>query len=205
MRAFIKQLVKLSFLLLVSPLLILYKALNLVLPEARVFPEFSQLLGLVPGIVGVYMRAAFYHVVCPGTAADVSIGFLTILSHENTSLSKGVYIGVQANIGMCSIGRNCLLGSGVHVLSGKNQHDFSNPSEAIKHQSGKFTKITIKEDTWIGNNAVIMADVGQRCVVAAGAVVTSKVDDGCIVAGNPARFVRRIDQSSDAEASREAL
>jgi serine acetyltransferase len=39
---------------------------------------------------------------------------------------------------------------------------------------------------------VIMADVGPRCMVAAGAVVAAPLPEGVMVAGNPARFVRRI-------------
>jgi maltose O-acetyltransferase len=34
-----------------------------------------------------------------------------------------------------------------------------------------------------------MADVGSRCIVAAGSVVASVVPDGCKVGGNPARFI----------------
>ena len=40
-----------------------------------------------------------------------------------------------------------------------------------------------------------MADIGSGCVVGAGSVVTKKVEDGTVVVGNPARFLKRIDLS----------
>jgi acetyltransferase-like isoleucine patch superfamily enzyme len=43
---------------------------------------------------------------------------------------------------------------------------------------------------WIGEAAVVMADIGRSSTVAAGAVVSSCVPPGIVVAGNPARFVR---------------
>ena len=43
-----------------------------------------------------------------------------------------------------------------------------------------------------GEGAVVMANVGAQCMVAAGAVVSSPVPDGIMVAGNPARFVRKV-------------
>jgi acetyltransferase-like isoleucine patch superfamily enzyme len=53
-------------------------------------------------------------------------------------------------------------------------------------------KVTIGPHTWVGEGAVIMADIGPRCMVAAGAVVSAPLPEGVMVAGNPARLVRRV-------------
>ena len=50
--------------------------------------------------------------------------------------------------------------------------------------------LDIGRDSWIGDRAVVMADVGRHCVVAAGAVVTKPVPDFAVVVGVPARVVR---------------
>ena len=52
---------------------------------------------------------------------------------------------------------------------------------------------TLGEDVWIGAGAVIVGPVviGDRAVVAAKAVVTEDVPPDAVVAGNPARVVRR--------------
>ncbi len=155
------------------------------------FPGHAQLLGLVPFRIGVYLRAAFYGRTCTAVDREVSIGFLTLLSHTDVDLGRHVYIGPQSNIGSCAIGHDCLLGSGVHVLSGKRQHDFSDGDRPVREQGGRLQKIRIGEDCWIGNGAIVMADIGPHSVVAAGAVVVDDVPPRSIVAGNPAKVLRK--------------
>ena len=82
------------------------------------------------------------------------------------------------------------MGSGVHILSGKQQHAISSLDTPIKDQGGKLTKIEIGDDCWIGNGAIIMANVGRQSIVAAGAVVVSPVEERVIVAGNPAAVIK---------------
>jgi acetyltransferase-like isoleucine patch superfamily enzyme len=50
--------------------------------------------------------------------------------------------------------------------------------------------VLIADDCWIGANAVVMANVGNGSVVAAGAVVTETVAPWSIVGGVPARLLR---------------
>ena len=54
-----------------------------------------------------------------------------------------------------------------------------------------FGKVKIGSYTSIGAYAMIMPGViiGERCIVAGGSVVTKSVPDGCMVAGNPAKFI----------------
>ena len=59
-----------------------------------------------------------------------------------------------------------------------------------------FGKIKIRDNVYIGNNALIMAGVtiGNNVIVAAGAVVTKSVQDNLIVGGNPARILGNISE-----------
>ena len=54
-----------------------------------------------------------------------------------------------------------------------------------------FGKIKIGSYTSIGENCMIMPGVtiGERCVIGGGSVVTKSIPDGCMVAGNPAKFL----------------
>src|SRR5438270_368479 len=60
----------------------------------------------------------------------------------------------------------------------------------IREQPGVFTHITIGQDSWIGERVVVLADVGEHCVIAAGAVVTKPVPDCAIAAGVPAKVIK---------------
>jgi hypothetical protein len=53
--------------------------------------------------------------------------------------------------------------------------------------------VTIGNDVWIGHGAIVLpgVSVGTGAIIGAGAVVTRPVPDYMIVAGNPARFIRR--------------
>ncbi|MEI8648935.1 acyltransferase [Paraglaciecola sp. Hal342] len=155
--------------------------------------SFSQFLSLLPGKPGVYLRAGFYRFTLTRCSPDAVISFLVLLSQKDTEIAEGVYIGPQSNIGRCRIEKNSLLGSGVHVMSGKEQHNFSDLTRPIKEQGGTFHKVRIGQNCWIGNGAMIMANIGANCIVGAGSVVSSDIPDNSIVAGNPARVIKSRD------------
>ncbi|MFW0778331.1 MAG: acyltransferase [Rickettsiales bacterium] len=194
-RLIVKRFIKNIFLVLALPLYGIMTLLSVIGNVDGAFNTFSQVLSLIPGKLGVYLRAAFYRLACPGTSDEILIGFLTVFSHRDTSIAKGVYIGPQCNIGKCNIGENTLIGSGVHILSGNRQHNFSKLSTPIQNQGGSYIKIDIGEDCWVGNGALIMAPLAKHTIAAAGSVVTKQSHEGDIVAGNPAKLLGRRDQA----------
>lgn len=58
-----------------------------------------------------------------------------------------------------------------------------------------FGKIKIGDYSYIGEKCMIMPGVtiGERCIVGGGSVVTKSIPDGCMVAGNPAKFIGYTD------------
>ncbi len=58
--------------------------------------------------------------------------------------------------------------------------------------------IKIEDNVWIGGGAILLPGVrvGRNAVVGAGAVVTRNVPANTVVAGNPARVIREIEQVS---------
>ncbi len=187
-----KRYVQSMMLIIVLPLYAVYWLLAKCCEQDSLWQTFMQFLSLLPGKVGSYLRVAFARLTMNYCDPDVFLGFGVVFSHCDTDINCGTYIGPQCNIGKCSIGRNTLLGSGVHVLSGKRQHDFSDPTIPIKDQGGVFEKIVIGNNCWVGNHAVIMASVGDNSIVAAGAVVTDTVPEGVIVGGNPAKMLKKV-------------
>ncbi len=61
--------------------------------------------------------------------------------------------------------------------------------------------ITIEDDAWIGTGSIIMPNIkiGQGSVVGAGSVVTRDVSPFTIVAGVPAKFLKKVDYLQDKE------
>jgi len=52
--------------------------------------------------------------------------------------------------------------------------------------------VIIGENSWIGENAcVIGSKIGKHCIVAANAVVTKDIPDFCVVAGAPAKIIKK--------------
>lgn len=157
-----------------------------------VFCAIGQFLALFPGKTGSYIRVAYYRNVLPCCSGKGYIGFGTFFSHTDTRIEDGFYIGAYCIIGMARIGRDCTIGSHVSVLSGKNQHGFSQIDVPIQKQPGRFEPVHIGENCWIGERSVIMADLGRQCVVGAGSVVAKSFGEHSIVGGNPARILGQV-------------
>jgi acetyltransferase-like isoleucine patch superfamily enzyme len=188
-KGFIKFIVKGTFTLFALPFAMLF----IICPASQkksFFTALSQFSSLIPGRLGSYFRNALYSIIMTNCSNNGVIYFGTLFSDPDTEIHDNVYIGPQCNIGKSVIGKNTLIASGVHILSGKNQHNFDDIDIPIQQQGGHYEKITIGEDCWIGNTAVIMANIGKKAIVAAGAVVVNEVPDYAIVAGNPAKVIK---------------
>lgn len=191
MKALLKQVVFSLAALLIAPVTLIYWLLSQLLKGDALFASFAQLLSLFPGKLGSYLRAGFYRFTMKKCSPDSVISFASLFSQRDTIIEAGVYIGPQCNIGKCRIEKDALIGSGVHILSGKNQHNFSDLETPVRDQGGSFTQVTIGENSWVGNGALIMANVGKHCIVAAGSIVINDIEDYSIVAGNPAKVIKK--------------
>ncbi len=59
-----------------------------------------------------------------------------------------------------------------------------------------FGKIKIGDNTFVGNEAMILpgVSIGRNCIIGGMSVVTKSVPDDCVVAGNPAKFICTTDE-----------
>jgi acetyltransferase-like isoleucine patch superfamily enzyme len=168
-----------------------------------VFAGCSELIALVPGLPGVYLRRGFYRMCLDACALDCHIGFGTTLAHPQARVGRGVYVGNRCTLGRVIIEDDVALGSNVDVLSGRHQHHFGRRDVPILQQGGTFAPVRIGRNSWVGNSAVVMADVGDECVVGAGSVVVKPVPPGAVVAGNPAT-VRRWRENNPSACEQES-
>jgi acetyltransferase-like isoleucine patch superfamily enzyme len=175
----------------VLPSLISYAVKSVFLGRDRALEGSTQLLSLAPGIVGQYLRQAFLaRALAGGCAATATISFATIFSKAGARIDERAYIGPGCFLGLVHIERDVLIGSGVHVTSGKETHGTADPDVPMREQAGRLTLVRVGAGAWIGSGAIVMADVGANSIVGAGSVVTKAVPAEVIAAGVPAGVIR---------------
>jgi virginiamycin A acetyltransferase len=196
-RELLKGAARLLATLLVVPLLATYWLKAVLIGRDRALEGSSELLSLIPGLPGKYLRRAFLARVLAGCHPTASIGFGTLFSRVGASIGANVYIGPRCHIGLAAIEANAMLAAGTHVTSGAQTHGFADLSRPIRDQEGVPSLVHIGAGVWIGSAAVVMADVGRDSVVGAGAVVTRPLPAGVVAAGVPARVLRSRQESPD--------
>lgn len=148
---------------------------------------FATTLAVLPGRIGGYLRCAFYKGCCAAVDWDVNIGFGTFFTKRNIRIGPNVGIGAYCLIGSADIAGNCWIASRVSIPSGKHQHMAATGENEASPML--FNQVKIGSHCWIGEGAIILADIGNHCIVGAGSVVARPVADHETVAGNPARNI----------------
>ena len=107
----------------------------------------------------------------------------------------GPYVGIYGHGGV-EIGEETLISMHCSVLS--SNHGVPPMGTLIRNAPDELRPTKIGRDVWIGANAVILGGVtiGDGAVVAAGAVVNRDVEAGAVVAGVPARLIKRRGNSA---------
>lgn len=182
------------------PLVLLFHLRAWLTGRDRAFQASCESLSIVPGFLGQYLRRAFLEWTCTACGPDTVIGFGTLFSTTRVQIDGNAYVGPRCTIGWAHIERDVLLAAGVQIPSGPDTHGTARLDIPIRDQPGQPRLVRIGQGTWIGNNAVIMADVGRHTIVAASAVVTKPLPDYCVAAGVPARVLRMRDSSDGTSA-----
>ena len=117
-----------------------------------------------------------------GEQAVIMMGAIINIGAEigtKTMIDMGVVLG-----GRATVGANCHIGAGT-VLAGVVE-----PPSALP--------VVVEDDVVIGANAVVLEGVriGQGAVVAAGAIVIKDVEPYTVVAGVPAREIKKLDEKT---------
>ena len=118
----------------------------------------------------------------------------TIESPQNFTIGNNVWmsknVALYAANGI-TIGNDVVIAKDVSFISA--DHGFKDKSKKINQQGMETSAspITIGNDVWIGEKAIILkaVNVGGGAVIGAGAVVTKDVPAYAVVAGNPAKII----------------
>lgn len=119
----------------------------------------------------------------PSPGGQINIGKYTVIN-------PGVRITSASSI---TVGDNTMLATGVY-LSDADWHDLQHRIYA----PGNTAPIVLEDNVWIGDNALVTkgVTVGTNSIVGAYSVVTKDVPANTIVAGNPAKIVKRFEDDA---------
>lgn len=121
------------------------------------------------------------------SGAKIYIGKNTGMSGVQICCSKSIYIGKNVNIG-------------ANVTIYDSDHHQLNPYDRLYNcNQVKTAEVVIDDYVWIGANSIILKGVhiGRGAVIGAGSVVTKDVPELTIYAGNPAKFIKKIELTSN--------
>jgi len=139
---------------------------------------------------------------------NVSIGAYSriIISTSMNHLGSHIHIGNNVGIGEFAylggaggldIGDNCIVGQ--YLSCHPENHIYDDPNDLIRLQGVTRKGIRIGSNCWIGSKVTILDNVqiGNDCVIAAGAVVTRSFPDNVIIGGVPARILKEKNEQNE--------
>ena len=185
-RTLILAIIQFAFRILVLPFVLFYWAAG---RSENAFQSIMQVACLVPASPGVFARQALLAWMASGCGRRVTVHIGTLFSTPRVRIGENVYVGAFCNIGYAQIEDDVLFGSNVHVLSGKQQHGYARTDVPIARQQGHKTAVRVGAGSWIGNGAIVMADIGEHSVIGAGSVVVDAIPAWSVAVGSPARVV----------------
>ncbi len=114
---------------------------------------------------------------------------------DNIFLGRNTFINVNAVIfdrAKVLIGNNVLIGPNVGIYTSVHPLDIKSRNEGLMMAK----EVIIEDNVWIGANVTITAGVKIKsgAVIGAGSLVNKDVDSNSFYAGNPAKFIRIINQ-----------
>jgi acetyltransferase-like isoleucine patch superfamily enzyme len=130
-----------------------------------------------------------------------SIGYRTIIE-DYTIINNGmgdIIIGDRCAVtsrvklvGPVTLGNMVTIGSGAQITG--LTHNFEDVTRPIKEQGVMPNRTVVDDDVWIGGNSVIIQGlhIGTHCIIASGSVVTRDIPPYSVVAGNPAKIIKRF-------------
>lgn len=136
-------------------------------------------------IVGINRKVPF-----PVTFRATVLGWENIeFDKDNITIFQKAGNYYQATKAKIKIGKDCFIACNVGIITAN--HDIN---DLTRHMPGK--DVVIGAQSWIGMNSMILPGVvlGEKTIVGAGSVVTKSFPEGhCVIAGNPARLIKKLD------------
>jgi acetyltransferase-like isoleucine patch superfamily enzyme len=129
-----------------------------------------------------------------GSGVDLRRGFVCEISgNGRVEIGDGSIFTRDALV-QCStsieIGRRCVFGQNVLLADGNHRYD--DPDKHLLDQGYDFVPLVVGDGAVVMSGCTVVAPLGERCIVAAGSVVTRPVPAFTLVGGAPARPLRDL-------------
>ena len=138
-------------------------------------------------LVGLYSRTI---IVTRASGAEIEIGDNVGISGATIYARKKITIGENT-----CIGGNCkILDNDFHPSDMEDRIRLLNDVHGGDSNLIPTREIHIGKNCFLGCNSIILKGtvLGDGCVVGAGAVVSGKFEDNCVIAGNPAKIIKKL-------------
>jgi acetyltransferase-like isoleucine patch superfamily enzyme len=121
-----------------------------------------------------------------------------IISPEGAFFGNHLYVGPNTTFycrGRLEIEDHVIISAEVIVMT--SMHRYQGAAMLPYDEIELLRSVRIGRGSWIGMRAIILSGVelGEGCIIGAGSVVTRSWEDGSIIAGNPAKLVKRRDMA----------
>lgn len=142
-------------------------------------------------LVGLYSRTI---IVTRAPEAEIVIGNNVGISGVTIYARKSIRIGDYTCIG----GNAKILDNDFHPIEWETRNRLLNDPNGGDSNLVPAKSVVIGKNCFIGCNSIILKGtvLGDGCVVGAGAVVSGKFESYSVIAGNPARVIKKLDQSN---------
>lgn len=162
---------------------------NIVLGKNVTIDKYTTIDGYASGKVSI------------GDCSRIGAYSLITCTSHLSKYGKGIRIGKNSAIGQFSefgaaggieIGNDVIMGSYISFHS--ENHNFEDPSKLIREQGVVSKGIKIGNNIWVGAKVTFLdgCEVGDHCVVAAGAVVKGVFPPNSVIGGVPAKIIKSI-------------
>jgi acetyltransferase-like isoleucine patch superfamily enzyme len=142
--------------------------------------------------IGAHCVIGAHVTLTAGMMPDLDLGSETVLRlGDGVVLGRGSHVVADAGGAAVTLGNDVFCGPYVYITS--TNHSYDDPEQPVGRQWPRSAPVSVGRGSWLGAGAVILpgARLGRNVVVAAGSVVRGEVPDHAVVAGAPARVVRR--------------
>lgn len=138
-------------------------------------------------LIGLYSRTI---IVTRSPEAEIVIGDNVGISGATIYARSRIEIGENTCIG----GNTKILDNDFHPIEVETRNKLLNDPNGGESNLVPSKPIQIGKNCFIGCNSIILKGtiLGDGCVVGAGAVVTGEFEDNCVIAGNPARVIKKL-------------